>query len=291
MNNKIATRRSKLAQVQADIIIDLIKVKQNIQFEKFLMETEGDRRLDVSLDKIGGKGLFVKEIEMALIEGKAKAAVHSMKDVPYEIEQCFEIAAIPLREDARDVFISSDEKEFNKLPKGARVGTSSKRRAAQLGVLRPDIEFVPVRGNVQTRLEKIKKENLNGIILAYAGIKRLKMDSLITNYFSEEEVVPAVAQGALGIETLKKLQDKAIFTCLDDENIRVCVEAERSFMKTLQGGCHTTVGAFARLNKDIMHIIGVFEINGKIVKKDISGSRYDYINLGEELAKKIIKSR
>lgn len=290
MNHKIATRRSKLAQVQADIIIGLIKESQNISFEKYLIETEGDRRLDVSLDKIGGKGLFVKEIEIALMEDKAKAAVHSMKDVPYEIEKYFEIAAIPVREDARDVFISADEKEFNRLPRGSRVGTSSKRRAAQLAIIRPDIEFVSIRGNVQTRIEKMKRENLRGIILASAGVKRLEMEDLITNYFSEEEIVPAVGQGALGIEVLKKLEDKDMFTSLDDENIRVCVEAERSFMKTLQGGCHTTVGAFAKLYGDVIHIIGVFDLAGKVVKKDISGSRYDYINLGESLAKKIINS-
>jgi hydroxymethylbilane synthase len=197
LNLKIATRKSKLAQVQTEFVMKMIKDKFNAESEKLLVKTEGDRRLDVSLDKIGGKGLFVKEIEMALVEGRADAAVHSMKDVPFEIDHVFEIAAVPSREDVRDTFVSRNEISFFDLPKGARIGTSSNRRAAQIKLMRPDIETVPIRGNVQTRIDKMERENLHGIILAAAGLKRLGLEKVIIDYFDPVEFLPAVGQGAL----------------------------------------------------------------------------------------------
>ncbi len=167
----IATRKSKLAQTQTEIIMRSLKDKFNIDSEKMLIVTEGDRKLDVSLAKIGGKGLFVKDIEIALLEKRADGAVHSMKDVPYELSHEFEIAAITEREDIRDVLISKDNIPFKELRKGAIIGTSSIRRACQLKLMRNDLEIVPIRGNVQTRLEKMKNQNLDGIILASAGLK------------------------------------------------------------------------------------------------------------------------
>lgn len=154
----IATRKSKLAQVQADKVIELIKEKNNINAKKLLVVTEGDRRLDVTLDKIGGKGLFVKEIEYALLNKEAHAAVHSMKDVPFELSEDFELVAIPERDDIRDVFVSSNGIHFQDLKEGAIIGTSSIRRAAMLKKLRRDLNIVPIRGNVQTRLDKMKKK-------------------------------------------------------------------------------------------------------------------------------------
>jgi hydroxymethylbilane synthase len=247
------------------------------------------RRLDVALNKIGGKGLFVKEIEYALLEGKADIAVHSMKDVPFMLEEPFEIVAMTEREDPRDAFVSLEGISFYDLPKGARIGTSSIRRSSQLRALRADIEIVPIRGNVQTRIDKIKKENLDGIILAAAGLRRLDMEHIITNYFEEESFLPAIGQGALGIECLKNSDKKNIFSKLDHRETRVAVEAERSFMRELNGGCHSPIGAYARIEKDDIYIIGIYEANARLVKKDIQGKVYDHLELGKALAKKIIK--
>ena len=171
----IATRKSKLAQVQTERVMELLKEQQNIDSEKLLVVTEGDKRLDVTLDKIGGKGLFTKEIEIALIEGKADGAVHSMKDVPFQLAEEFELVAMPEREDVRDAFISRKGINFSELRQGAKIGTSSNRRAALLKEIRSDLEIVPIRGNVQTRLKKMEEQELDGIILASAGLKRLGM--------------------------------------------------------------------------------------------------------------------
>lgn len=285
---KIATRKSKLAQVQTEFIMNLINKKHGIHSEKLLIITEGDRRLNVSLDKIGGKGLFVKDIEIALIEDRAQAAVHSMKDVPFQMDERFEIASIPIREDVRDAFISLKGISFYDLPKGSKIGTSSNRRIAQIKSIRPDMQTVPIRGNVQTRIDKIEKENLDGIVLAAAGLKRLNLEYIITNYFDPFEFVPAVGQGALGIQILKGSETASCFKSLDNEEIRLCVEAERSFMKKLNGGCHTPIGAYATLDGDTMNIVGIFYTNGKLIKKYVSGSKLDNIKLGEVLGEKIL---
>ena len=286
----VATRKSNLAQTQTDLVINMIKEKHNVECEKLLMETLGDKILDKTLDKIGGKGLFVKEIEMALLENKAHIAVHSMKDVPYDVPEMFEIAAIPEREDVRDVFVSRDETPFMELPRGAKVGTSSRRRAAQLILLRPDVEIVPIRGNVQTRIRKIQELNLQGTVLAAAGLKRLNMENLITNHFEASEMVPAIGQGALGLEIKKGSEVLDVIKNIEHRETRVCVEAERSFMRELKGDCHSTIGAYAILEKDLMYIVGVYEIGGKIVKKDIEGNVEAFKELGENLAKKIINA-
>ncbi|MCT8976635.1 hydroxymethylbilane synthase [Clostridium sp. CX1] len=288
MTLKIATRRSKLAQVQADTIITMLKEQQSVEAEKLLIETTGDLRLDVTLDKIGGKGLFVKEIEMALFEDEADAAVHSMKDVPFEIPEFFEIAAIPIREDVRDVFVSINGVHFTELKEGAKIGTSSNRRAEQLKILRPDLQVVPIRGNVQTRIDKIERENLDGIILAAAGLKRLGMENIITDYFSVDGIIPAVGQGALGIEIKKGSKNGELFKKLNHEEARICVEAERSFMRELNGDCHSTIGAYAETEGSLMNILGIYNVNGRLIKKEVTGKREDHIELGKELARKIL---
>lgn len=290
MNNRIivATRKSRLAQVQTEIIMKSLKEKFNIDSEKLLIVTEGDRKLDVSLAKVGGKGLFVKDIERALLEKRADGAVHSMKDVPYELSEEFEIAAITEREDIRDVLISKDNIPFKELKKGAIVGTSSIRRACQLKLLRDDIEVVSIRGNVQTRLEKMKNQNLDGIILAAAGLKRLNEENLITEYFNPKEFLPAVAQGAIGIECLKTSKAKSYFEMLEDSNAKLTVEAERSFMRRLNGDCHSLIGAYSEIQGNDLYMIGIYDIGGKIVKKDILGNKDEHISLGKKLAEKII---
>lgn len=285
----IATRKSILAQVQADKVGKLLEEKRNLEYKKLLIVTEGDRRLDVSLNKIGGKGLFVKEIEYALIRLEADCAVHSMKDVPYALSNEFEIVAIPEREDIRDCFISSDGTHFDDLKEGAIVGTSSIRRASFLKMMRPDLNIVPIRGNVQTRLEKMKNEGMDGIILAAAGLKRLDMEEIITDYFDPKIFLPAIGQGALGIECLKESKYRNEFKALDCMDSRITVEAERSFMTALNGDCHSLIGAYSEIIDDELYMIGAYEVNGKIVREEIRGKTEDNKELGVKLAEKILK--
>lgn len=286
----LATRKSLLAQTQTETVMKLLKDKVNMDSKKLLVVTEGDKRLDVTLDKIGGKGLFTKDIEIALLDGRAHAAVHSMKDVPYEMGEDFELVAMPEREDVRDVLVCQNGEKLSDLRKGAIIGTSSIRRAAQLKALRDDINIVPIRGNVGTRLEKMKSEGMDGIILAAAGLKRLGMEDIISDYLNPEIFVPAVSQGALGIECLKDSEYNKYFKSLDDTNVRITIEAERSFMKELNGGCHSLIGAYARLQGKDIYIIGTYEVNGIIVKKDILGNKDEYVELGKKLAKKILRA-
>ena len=286
----IATRKSKLAQIQADKVIDLIKEKSNIDSKKLLVVTEGDRRLDVTLNKIGGKGLFVKEIEYALLNNDAHAAVHSMKDVPFMLPEGFEIVAIPEREDIRDAFISKDNIPFEELKSGAVIGTSSIRRAAMLKSIRSDLNIVPIRGNVQTRLEKMKNENMDGIILAAAGLKRLGLQNIISDSFDPKIFLPAIGQGALGIEALNDGEYNSYLKKLDNKEVRIAVEAERSFMKELNGGCHSVIGIYSEIKNNDLYLLGTFEVgNGTIVKKDIVGDIINYRELGINLAEKIMK--
>lgn len=287
----IATRKSKLAQVQTEIVMNRIKNQLYIDSEKLLIVTEGDRKLDISLNKIGGKGLFVKDIEIALLEGRADAAVHSMKDVPYELSSEFEITAIPEREDIRDVLISKNNIEFKKLRYGARIGTSSIRRGAQLKLLRDDLEIVPIRGNVQTRLAKMESENLDGIILAAAGLHRLNLDHIITEYFDPKEFLPAVSQGAIGIECVKESKASEYFKKLDNAEARLTVEAERSFMRELKGDCHSLIGVYSEVNGDELYMIGIYDLNGRIVRKDIQGKKSNHIEVGKKLAEKILNEK
>ena len=284
----LATRKSALAQTQTQRVMKLLKEKSGVDSKKFLVVTEGDKRLDVSLNKIGGKGLFTKEIEIALLENKAHAAIHSMKDVPYEMGKHFELIAMPEREDVRDVLVCRNGLRLEELKKGAIIGTSSIRRAAQIKNIRNDLNIVPIRGNVGTRLEKMKNENMDGIILAAAGLKRLGMEDIITEYLNPEIFVPAVSQGALGIECLKNGEYNDYFKSLDNKDVRVTVEAERSFMRELNGGCHSLIGAYATIEGNDLYIIGTYEVNGVIVKKDILGNNEDNIELGKKLAQKIL---
>lgn len=289
MNIIVGTRRSLLAQAQADYVMERIKSDLELDAEKLLIETLGDKRLDVTIDKIGGKGVFVKEIEQSLLDGRSHCAVHSMKDVPFELLDDFVLTAIPSREDETDAFIGKDGIAFSDLPRGARVGTSSIRRRVLVNEIRPDIEVVSVRGNIQTRIGKIETEGLDGVILATAGIKRMNMEDSITEYFDPFKFVPAVGQGALGIETLKNSEYDRVLKKLDDRVERLRIEGERSFMRRLNGGCHVPIGAYSVVEKDRMYMIGMFEIEGKLIRKDIEGSLEDSRLLGEKLAEKILK--
>ena len=283
----IATRRSKLAQIQTNRVSELLKI-YGINSSNLLIETEGDRRLDISLDKIGGKGLFTKEVEFALFDKSADIAVHSLKDLPYQIPDEFEIIAIPEREDERDVFISREGVHFDELKSGARIGTSSVRRAGLLKMLRSDLIIEPIRGNVNTRLLKMEQMKLDGIILAAAGIKRLNLDNIITDYFDPEVFIPAIGQGALAVECLKSNPSKEIIKLIDNKDERIRAEAERSFMKMLNGDCHSLIGAYSKINGETLTIIGTSNVNGKVVKDRIEGNKNESILLGQNLGKMLL---
>lgn len=286
---RVATRKSNLALIQSDEIIGLIEKNLKVKCEKKLLSTKGDEVLDKSLEKIGVKGLFVKELERALLLKEADIAVHSMKDVPTFLEEPFEICAVPVREDPRDVFISFNKKGFYAQKKGARIGTSSVRREKQLLLLRKDLNIVPIRGNVETRLEKLKNEDLDGIVLAAAGIKRLGLEEFITGYFELEEMIPACGQGAIAVEALKGSEIAGMIKGLDDEEIRICTEAERNVMRILNGGCHTPVAAHARIEGEWIKIWGVNQVGDTLVKLQVKGKKEDYLNLSCKLAMKLLE--
>jgi hydroxymethylbilane synthase len=246
MTVRIATRRSPLAKWQAHHVKALLEAREpGLAVVLHEVVTRGDKILDVPLADVGGKGLFVKEIEDALLAGQAEIAVHSMKDLPALLAPGLVVGAVPDREDPRDALCSKRWKTLDALPKGARVGTSSLRRVAQLKALRPDLRTETVRGNVETRLKK-QDQGLDAVVLAYAGLKRLGLDSHATQVFSPDEMLPAVAQGALALEargadaaTLKRL------AALEHAETRVRTEAERGFLARIEGGCQVPIAGHA----------------------------------------------
>lgn len=243
----IATRESQLALWQAEHIRDrLMALYPGMQVELLGMTTQGDQILDSPLSKVGGKGLFVKELEQAMAEGRAHLAVHSLKDVPMDLPEGFMLAAVTEREDPRDAFVSNRYATLSDMPPGARVGTSSLRRQAQLRVNHPDLEVDMLRGNVNTRLRKLDEGQYDAIILAAAGLKRLGFGERIKTEIAPEESLPAVGQGALGIETLASRSDvAALLAPLNDNLSAARVRAERAMSRKLQGGCQAPIGGYA----------------------------------------------
>jgi len=256
---KIATRGSALALIQANRVkTNLEKQHPDLKIDLEIIKTKGDIILDVSLAKVGGKGLFVKEIEEALLDGRADLAVHSMKDVPIEIPSGLIMAAVAEREDFRDALIAKECSGLNDLPRHARVGTSSLRRQAQLLHLRPDLDIVPIRGNVDTRLKKLESENLNAIVLAAAGLNRMNLAGEVTQLLEPDIMLPAIGQGALGLET--RIEDHAVrekIAFLNHEITGVCVKAERSFLRRLEGGCQVPIAALGSLEGERIHLTGL----------------------------------
>lgn len=285
----LGSRASELALKQTYWVIERLKEKfPQYEYEVVKIKTIGDKILDKTLDKIGGKGLFVKEIEAALLNGHIDLAVHSMKDVPTEMVEDLIIGAITDREDTRDILISKNDLSLEALPKGAKIGTSSLRRAAQLLYYRPDFVIEPIRGNIKTRMEKIETMNLDGVILAAAGIMRMGWQNQISEFISEEVCTPAVGQGALGIQIRKNDPFiKSIVRTLNNSSIEYAVKAERSFMRTLNGGCHVPIGAYAELKEDHIFMTTVIASpDGKeIIKLQDSCEKDECEALGEKMAK------
>ena len=244
----IATRRSALALWQAEHVMERLKaLRPGLAVELLALSTRGDELVDVSLVKVGGKGLFVKELESALADGRASIAVHSMKDVPADLPEGFALGAILVREDPRDAFVSNRFSGLSSLPAGAVIGTSSLRRQAQIAARHPSLEIRPMRGNVDTRLAKLDRGEYAAIVLAAAGLKRLGLAARIRSYLEVEESLPAAGQGALGIECLAARRDVIeLLAPLDDGASGACVRAERAVNRMLGGSCTIPLGAFAQ---------------------------------------------
>lgn len=290
----VGTRGSKLALTQTNWVIQELKKKHPmIEFEIKIIKTKGDLIQNVSLDKIGDKGLFVKEIEQQLMEGQIDIAVHSMKDMPSSLPIGLKFAGTPKREDPRDALILRQPyKSLEELPVGAKIGTGSKRRKYQLLKLRPDLNVVPIRGNIDTRIKKIEEENLDGIVLAAAGLVRAKMTDYITCYLPIEQMLPAPAQGALAIEirendvTIQQLVDS-----IKDVITEVQVQAERGFLLGVNGSCHVPMGAYCEVVGHQLKLTGIYgnEEGSQLIIKTLEGSVESPIDLGIELAQLVLK--
>jgi len=284
----IGTRGSKLALWQAEWVRSAIRQRfPGVAVELSVIKTQGDKILDVPLAKVGGKGLFVKEIEDALLQGRADVAVHSMKDMPSEIPAGLVIGAVPERETPTDVLLSRNGLPLRELPAGSVIGTSSLRRAAQLRHLRPDLEVVPLRGNVETRIRKLDTDPLAAVVLAAAGIKRLGLEHRVTEHLDDERMLPAVGQGALCIEVRE--QDPRVgpmVAALDHPATRTVVSGERAFLKRLQGGCQVPIAGHGRLDGAHFTLTGlVADVDGStVIKHRLSGPASAAERVGIELA-------
>jgi hydroxymethylbilane synthase len=285
---KIGTRGSQLALFQANWVKDqLLQAHPDLNVTLIKIKTTGDKIQDAPLAKIGGKGLFVKEIEEALIQKRIDLAVHSIKDVPTEFPEGLHLSVITKREDPRDVFISREGWTLKDLPPGAKIGTSSLRRQAQLLHFRNDLELIPLRGNLDTRLKKLKTMNLDGIVLALAGVRRLGLEERITEIIPVETSLPAIGQGALGIETRmisQEVEDQIRF--LNDRDSAIAITAERAFLKKLEGGCQVPIAAYARSVGRTLYVDGlVGAIDGrKLIRDSVEGPIENAEPLGIELA-------
>ena len=289
---RIGTRRSQLALFQANWVKErLLQTHPDLQVTLVKIKTTGDRIQDAPLAKIGGKGLFVKEIEEALMQKRIDLAVHSIKDVPTELPVGLHLYAVTKREDPRDVFISKDGNSLKDLPHGAKIGTSSLRRQAQLLHFRSDFEMVPLRGNLDTRLKKLRAMNLDGIVLALAGVKRLGLEERITEIIPTEISLPAVGQGALGIETRKddeEVEEQIRF--LNDPASSIAISGERAFLKRLGGGCQVPIAAYGRTVDSLLQIDGlVGTIDGsRLIRHHAEGPVKEAESLGTELAEMLL---
>lgn len=289
----IATRGSKLALWQAEHIKALIEgAHSGVSCKLNVIKTTGDKILDVPLAKIGGKGLFVKEIETALLEGEADLAVHSMKDVPMILPPELELYASPKGETPNDAFLSVKYQNIGSLPNGAKVGTSSLRRKLQLLEIRPDLNILDLRGNVQTRMKKLEDGVYDAIILAAAGLIRLGLTDHIKETISVDVMLPASCQGILGVETRKNdVETSKYLTFLKDRDTEIRVACERAFLRKLEGGCQVPIGCHSILNGSEMDVSGIlFTLDGRIkVEKRLKGKTENAEKLGIALAEEVLK--
>ena len=291
---KIATRKSILALWQSEHIKARIEAQhKGMKVVLEGMKTKGDVILDTPLAKIGGKGLFTKELEDSMLKGETDIAVHSLKDVPVVFPEGLKLAAICSREDTRDAMISEKFAKFGDLPHGAKVGTTSLRRKMQLLIMRPDLEIISLRGNVQTRLRKLKDGEFDAIILAMAGINRLNIKAEVAHIytFGFDEMIPAMGQGALGVEARDEKQILEQIDFLNDENAVIETTIERDFVSVLEGGCQVPIGISARLKGDEISIDAIVGLpdGSEFIKDSLKSSKDKFQSIGKELAHKFIE--
>lgn len=294
MKIRVGTRGSNLALIQTNWAIDRLKEKfPEVEFEVKIIKTKGDKILHLSLDKIGDKGLFVKEIESQLLEGEIDLAVHSMKDMPAEVVEGLKFAAVPKREDPRDVIILREGlNSFDELPIGANIGTGSKRRKYQLLRKRPDLNIVPIRGNIETRISKIESENLDGIVLAASGVIRADLEEKITEFLPVDLMIPAPAQGALALEIRENDEElEKMIDAIKDEISQIQTDAERSYLAGIDGSCHIPMGAYCEVDGEKLTLTGIFgdEDGEKITVASLEGEKDNPKELGSNLAKLVLK--
>ncbi|MBA3012847.1 MAG: hydroxymethylbilane synthase [Proteobacteria bacterium] len=297
-NIRIGTRGSQLALWQAHHIKSSIETLfPEIGVDIITISTKGDRITDRPLALVGGKGLFVKEIETALIENEIDIAVHSMKDMPGQLPEGLVIGAIPERENPYDILISRQNKQLADYPANARIGTSSLRRGSQLKAIRPDLEILSIRGNLDTRIKKLQSGEYDAIVLAAAGLRRLGQANEITQYLDETIMVPAVGQGALCIETRKNdAKIVPIMEKLDHGPTRICVTGERAFLKQIEGSCHIPVACYGRIREDLVILTALVasEDGRQVVKRQISCAAASPVNIiveqGRLLANQLLEN-
>lgn len=289
---KLGTRGSKLALWQADYLARVLKeAHPDLQVEIKIIKTVGDKILDVALSKVGDKGLFTKELEKALLAGDIDVAVHSMKDVPSQVGQGLHIAAVLTRESPRDALVSHKGYQFHSLPHRAVIGTSSLRRAAQLKNRRPDLSIVDIRGNVETRLRKMQEQDLDAIVLAYAGLKRLGLENAVTELLDYDMMLPAAGQGAIAVES--RIGDditESLLEAVDHEPTRIATTAERRFLQVLEGGCQVPIACLAQVEQGKLEVTGlVASLNGsRLLRAYQEGNPGNAARIGEELAVQLI---
>lgn len=290
----VGTRGSKLALVQTNWVVEeLKKANPGVEFEIKIIKTKGDLVTHLPLHKIGDKGLFTKEIEQQLLDKEIDLAIHSMKDMPSTLPVGLKFANVPRREDPRDVLVLKEGyNSIDDLPNGAKIGTGSKRRTYQLLKYRPDLEVVPIRGNIETRIKKIEDENLHGVVLAAAGLIRAGLEERISYYLPPNIMIPAPAQGALAIEIRENdsyIED--IVSHIKDELTEIQVEAERGFLTGVNGSCHVPMGAYCEIKDDNIILTGLYgdEDGEKLVIKSLEGKIEDASKLGFELANIVLK--
>ena len=290
----VGTRGSNLALVQTNWVVDQLK-KENpgVEFEVKIIKTKGDLIKDLPLDKIGDKGLFVKEIEKSLLDGEIDMAVHSMKDMPSYLPEGLKFAHSPKREDPRDALIFKEGyKSLDDLPQGARIGTGSKRRKYQLLKHRPDLEIVPIRGNIETRIKKIATEKLDGVVLAASGLRRAGLDDKIDYYIPTDIMLPAPAQGILALEIREDDKEtEKIIDSIKDDITKIQIDAERGFLIGVNGSCHIPMGAYCEIEGEKITLTGLYgDGEGKkIVVQSQVGTLADAPKIGYELAKSVLK--
>jgi hydroxymethylbilane synthase len=290
MKLRIGTRGSALARRQVELAIEALKhAEPGIEIETVIVQTEGDRRPDVSLDSAGGQGIFVKDIEQRLLAGDIDLAVHSLKDMPSETPPGLCIAAVLPREDARDALVARDGMDLDSLPEGARIGSDSRRRGVQLLALRPDLRIEAIRGNVDTRIRKVEGGEYDGVALAVAGLRRLGLMDHATQVFEVTEVVPAPGQGAIAIECREDaVAVRQLLAAIDDAGTRAATEAERAFLHVLGAGCRLPVGAHATASGDTLKLRAVIAgEDGVLHRGDASGTPRTATYAGQALARRL----